>query len=56
MGKRRLKYDIAEGTFLLTTVNYAKIHCEMSFWLYPFDTQTCYLRMRMDKDMSQQVR
>ena len=54
-GNRLLRYDIADGMFLLATENYAKIHCDMSFGLYPFDTQTCLFRMRTAKSNSQQV-
>ena len=56
VGKRLLKYDVDDGTFLLTAVNFATIHCKMSFRLYPFDTQICLFLMGIDKDMSQQVK
>lgn len=54
-GGRTLKYDLEDGMFSLTTVSHAKIKCEMNFWLYPFDTQTCLFRMRIDKEINQQV-
>ena len=50
-----LRYDIEDGIFHLTTENYVKVHCKMSFGLYPFDTQTCFFRMRTSRDIGEQV-
>lgn len=52
----KLRYDVADGAFELTTSSVANIFCEMEFHLYPFDTQSCMLRIRTAKDMSQQVK
>ena len=55
-GNRDLRYDVDEGMFKLTTESYAKIHCEMDFTLYLFDTQRCIFQIRTTKDISHQVR
>ena len=55
MGIITLKYDIADGTFLLKTFSHVKMRCRMNFRLYPFDTQTCKFQMTPSKYIGQQV-
>ena len=54
-GMGGLSYDLAGGTFTLTTRSHIKISCQMDFLLYPFDTQICKFQMRPDKDSRYQV-
>ena len=55
-GMGGLSYDLAGGTFTLTTRSHIKISCQMDFLLYPFDTQICKFQMRPDKDSRYQVK
>ena len=54
-GRRDLRYDVEDGTFILTTESYAKVHCAMDFGMYPYDIQTCNFVITTAKDISQQV-
>ena len=40
-GDRQLRYYVSNGMFYLISKSYAKVHCDMDFKMYPFDTQKC---------------
>ena len=41
-----MEYDMKDGSFSLWMSSYVKVKCQMTYDMYPFDTQTCKFEMK----------
>ena len=53
-GDRQLRYYVSNGIFYLISKSYAKVHCDMDFGMYPFDTQKCNFVMVATRSLNYQ--
>ena len=57
IGNYFMEYDMKDGSFSLWMSSYVKVKCQMTYDMYPFDTQTCKFEMKsVTSNLTYQVR